>query len=135
VTAQRMSRERVDRDFGLLADRHVGQLRLLVIRNDPYLRHGGQRRDLGSDSDELSGFYLTLSENAVLGCNDPRVFQVEPGNDQRGAGGGERSLVLLELPVEDREVTLGGESLCLVLGQLRIELRVQRLELLACLGR
>ena len=130
-----MPREGIDPDPRLLSDRHVGELGLLVVRDHPDLGQRGQRGDLGSDTDQLPGLHLALTEDPVLRCGDGGVLQVEVGAGQRGACRHERRGILFELRLQHRQLALGGCLVRAALGDLRLELSVLRLQLLACLGR
>src|SRR5277367_6883291 len=78
MSVQCMSRKGIDRDFRLLSDRHMGQLRFLVVCNHPDVGQGDEARDLSAYAYQLSGFDLTLSDHAVLGRCDGRVADVDP---------------------------------------------------------
>jgi hypothetical protein len=84
VTRQCASREGVHADPGLLPDRHVRELGLLVVGNHPHVRQRREGRDLCANAHQLSGLHLALSEHTVLSGDDRRVLQVEARHDERG---------------------------------------------------
>src|SRR5215469_7381914 len=61
VPAQSMSGKGIDGDARLLPNRHVSELRLLVVGNDPHLRERSERRDLAADAHQLAGLDLAQS--------------------------------------------------------------------------
>src|SRR5580700_7855482 len=103
-----MSGKRIHGNSCRLPNRHVGELRLLIVGNYPYVRQGSQRRDLASDAHQLAGLDLALSDYTVLRCGDRRVLQVESGYDERGPSGGDGCVALCDLCFEDTELALRG---------------------------
>src|SRR5271167_2035044 len=123
MSVQGVPWERVDRDFRLLPDSHMGQLRFLVVCNHPNVGQGRESRDLTAYSHELSRFDLTLSDHTVLSRCDRGVAKVDPRGIERGSLRGDGGLALCDLCFEDRELALRRECLRAILRKLRGNLR------------
>src|SRR5271170_3554662 len=123
MSTQRVSRKGIDRDFRLLSDRHMGQLRFLVVCNHPDAWQGDEARDLSAYAYQLSGFDLTLSDHTVLGGCDRGVADVDPCGIECGALRSDGRLALQYLRFEDRQLALGGKCLRVILRKLGGQLR------------
>src|SRR3981189_736644 len=109
-------------DLRFLIRGHVRQLSFLVVGDDPHMRQGRERGDLGPGPDVLAGFDLTLADDAVLGRDDAGVGQIQGTDLEMCALTADRSLDLRLLRGEYPELLHRGVGLRAVLRQLRGEL-------------
>ena len=135
MSAQGMSRKRIDGDLRLLPDAHVRELRFLVVRDDPDIRQGREGGDLASRSDQLPGLHLAPPQHPVLRRRDGGVAEVELSGVERRALGGDRRVALLDLGRQYGQLALSREGERAILPKLRSELIVNGGQLLAGLGR
>ncbi len=135
MSAQLVAGKGVDGDLGLLADRHVGDLCLLVIGDDPDIRHWAERRDLSARAHQLPRLYLALPDDPVLSRRNGGIAQIELGHHECRLGRGKLSLALLQLCLEHGQLALGSACLRPVLRQLRGQLRACGLQFLPGLDR
>src|SRR5271163_4255499 len=102
MSVQGVPWKRVDRDFRLLSDSHMCQLRFLIVGNDPNVGQGRESRDLTAYAHQLSWFYLTLPDHTVLSRCDRGVAEVDPRGIECGSLCGDGRLALCDLCFEDR---------------------------------
>jgi len=109
-------RKGIDGDLRRLPDGHAGQLRFLIVRNDPHLRQRREGRDLASHTHQLSRFDLTLSDDPVLGRGDRGVAEIDSRCIECGALRGDGRLALCELRFKNCQLALAARAcarLCL----------------------
>ena len=98
MAAQDMSRKSVDGDLRLLPDRHVGELRFLVVGDDPDLRQGREGGDLAARRRPTGpGLTWRCPSTPSCGRRDGRVAEIDLGGIERRALRGDRGFALRDL--------------------------------------